>query len=388
MLLLLVMAAATGCRPAKPVEQPPPVVLYAEARALTGSETWKSHTYLGMVRGEMEIDLSFKVSGLIESIGDAHGDWHEGDPVARGQPLARLKQGDFRAALDQTEANARFAGQRWTNNHQLFFAPEPAISRQEWEKTDAEFKGAQADRERAWQALQDSQLLAPFDGKVLARLANSGEMVQPGKLVLRFAKVQPFVSIELGVPDRVLAQVRKLEAGRTNRVRITALDQTEFTGVVSEIGEGAKEGSRLFRVVVKVRNDRDLIKSGMTASVTFDSDASPGSDDLLVPLSALVAASDKLNRGNENQLAVFVVRPEGRVEERLVWTGDLVRSSIIVTNNPAAPRSLVQGDPVVVVGASQLRDGMRVDARPVRATPGTALPRNPPPAPRTASPRP
>lgn len=358
------LALTAGCRRAPPAALPPPVVLFEIAQPLTEAETQRSHTYLGMVRGEIETDLSFRVGGLLESIGPGGGDWREGDGVTNGQEVARLQQADFQAAFRRAQAQADYAGQRWTNNHQLFFAKEPAISRQEWEKTDSEFKAAQAEREREAQALQDSRLFAPFTGRILARLANPGEMVPPGRTVLRLAKVQPFVAVELGVPDRVITQI---QPGQSIPVRVSALDWTNFTGVVREVGAGAKEGSRLFRVVLNVRNDRDLIKSGMTASVTFAENPVNRPGDVLVRLSALVAASARANAGGrEDQLAVFVVGPDNRVHERPVETGDIIRSSVVVSTN------LNAGDRVVVVGASQLRDGQTVDARPVPREGGSA----------------
>jgi RND family efflux transporter MFP subunit len=341
-------------------------VIYETARALTPSDTQKAHTYLGVVRGEIETDLGFKIGGPLELIGNGERDWHEGDTVSRGTLLARLKQADFQAAFDQTAAETRFASQRWTNNHQLYFAKDPAISRQEWEKTDAEFRAAEAKHEQARQALEDSKILAPFDGKVLARLVNSGEMVLPSRTVLRLAKVRPFVSVEFGVPDRVVTSIKP---GQTIPLHVSAFEwkRTNFLGVVSEVGAGAKEGSRLFRVVLRVPNDEDLLRSGMTASVTFENQRLARPGDVLVRLSALVAASAHGNPArDENQLAVFVVdEAAGCVRERTVATDDILRSSIIVTNGLAA------GDKVVVVGAGLLQDGVRVRAVPVKSDPAS-----------------
>jgi hypothetical protein len=105
----------------------------------------------------------------------------------------------------------------------------------------------------------------------------------------------------------------------------------------------------------------------MTASVIFQGAADERADDVIVPLSALVAASEKVPRDGEHQLAVFVVDEDNRVRERAVWTDDIVRSSIIVTNNVTLARdpraNLRVRERVVTAGASQLREGQRV--RPV-----------------------
>ncbi|MCZ7635604.1 MAG: efflux RND transporter periplasmic adaptor subunit [Verrucomicrobia bacterium] len=91
---------------------------------------------------------------------------------------------------------------------------------------------------------------APFDGRVLARLASAGETVLPGRPVLRIADLET-VSIELGVPDRVVSEI---EPGAMIELTVAALEGRRFAGRVAEVGVAAREGSRLYKVVLKVPN--------------------------------------------------------------------------------------------------------------------------------------
>ena len=65
-------------------------------------------SYLALVKFDHETDLSFKVGGILVSIGPAPGtDWDEGTPVKAGTVLAELKQADFTNALNSARARRR-----------------------------------------------------------------------------------------------------------------------------------------------------------------------------------------------------------------------------------------------------------------------------------------
>ena len=195
-------------------------------------------------------------------------------------------------------------------------------------------------------------MLAPFDGAIAARSVNNGETISVGKSVLKLADMRQ-MSVELGIPDRLIGRVR---VGKEFPVRVTTLEASTFMGRVSEVGVAAKDGARLFRVVIKVPNPDGALRSGMTASVAFDSQDSFPRGSVLIPMSALVSAST-VKATCANQLAVFVVDAEGKARERLVKTDDLLRSSVIVMEG------LKAGEKVVTAGASTLYDGAPVDAR-------------------------
>jgi RND family efflux transporter MFP subunit len=226
-----------------------------------------------------------------------------------------------------------------------------AVSLQEVDTSSARRQSADAELAQAKQALEDSVLRARYDGTILARLANPGETISAGKPVLRVADLRQ-MSVELGVPDRLIGQI---QVDQEIPVKVSALEGLSFTGRVSEVGAAAKAGVRLFRVVIKVRNPKGALKSGMTASVALGEGAIFPAGSVLVPLSALVSSS---RESAANQLAVFVVDCDSRARERVVTTDDLVRSSVVVT------KGLVAGEKVVSVGASALYDGALVDARP------------------------
>jgi RND family efflux transporter MFP subunit len=348
--LITLCALITGCHRQKPAEPPKNVVRVVAAESLASCKMQAHAEYIAMLKGDVETDLSFKVGGIVEVMGRTGEtrDWQEGARVAKGEILARLKPEDFVSSIKSARAKAEMDRQQYEREVKLREAG--AVSQQELEAAAASQQASEAALAQAEQALKDSVLLAPYDGIVVARPANNGETIGVGKIVLKVADLRQ-MSVELGIPDRLIGRVR---VGKEFPVRVTTLEASTFTGRVSEVGVAAKDGARLFRVVIKVPNPDGVLRSGMTASVTLDDkDSFPGGS-VLVPLSALVSSS---KASGSNQLSVFVMDANGKAHERPVKTDDLLRSSIIVTEG------LKPGDPVVTAGASTLYDGAPVDAR-------------------------
>lgn len=316
----------------------------AEASPLT--EGQRGAAYLATVKGRNQLSLSFLVPGIVELIGPGSGlgDWQEGAPVRRGQLLAQLKPSDFLAASNSAAAQAELDRTQYDRTARLL--KDGAASQQEFDRALAAMRASEANLELRRQDLLDSRILAPFNGTILKREVNAGETVAAGRPVLTVADLSE-VEVEVGVPDRL---VGRLEPGMPVPLQVSSLGDEHFVGEVKEVGVAAREGSRLFRVVIKVDNEAGRLRPGMAASVFLD-DATitdrgrrPA---LLVRLSALVARS-------ERELAVFVVS-NGVARLRTVGTSDILQSSILVTNH------LEPGEQVVVAGASQLYDGARVE---------------------------
>jgi RND family efflux transporter MFP subunit len=347
--MVLVLA---GC--GKPAARPPEKAL-VRAAVVEPQDNVRSDgeaSYLALVKFDHETDLSFKVGGILVSIGSAPGtDWDEGTPVKAGTVLAELKQADFTNALSSARARAELAGKTIERFRKLRVTD--AISQQELDVTEADWRTAQAQLDQAEQNLRDSRLLASKDGVVLMRYVNSRVTVAPGQRVLRFADTS-LMSVELGLPDRL---VGRLSPGKEVPVEVSGLEGLKpFRGCVSEVGVAASTEGRLFRVVIKVPNPDGLLRSGMTARIHVGDTPAVKPGTVCVPLSALVTlAPDGRSVGTgPAQLGVYVVQ-EGKVVTRAVKTGDILSSSILVTEGLRA------GEQVVTSGASFLYDGAPIE---------------------------
>lgn len=349
--LLGVALALVGC--GKPAAKAPEKHLVRTAVVAPADQTRTDGdaSYLASVKFDHETDLSFKVGGIVDQIGPVVGkDWDEATPVITGTVLAELKQADFNNAYHSARAKADLAVKTLERFRKL--RATDAISQQELDVAEADARTAQAQLDQAEQNLRDSRLVVTKDGVVLARYVNSHVTVAQGQRVLRFADTG-LMSVELGLPDRLIG---RFTPGKEVDVAVSALEGLPpFKGRVSEVGVAASTDGRLFRVVIKVPNPDGLLRSGMTARIQVgNSAAKPGT--VCIPLSALVTLVSEGNSqtGGQTQLGVFVVQ-NGKALQRAVQTGDILNSSILITEG------LRVGEQVVTSGASFLYDGAPVE---------------------------
>jgi membrane fusion protein (multidrug efflux system) len=262
-----------------------------------------------------------------------------------------LKQADFTNALISARARAELVGKTLERFRKL--RSTDAISQQELDVTEADWRTAEAQLDQAEQNLKDSSLVAGKRGVVLMRYVNSRVTVSPGQRVLRFADTS-LMSVELGLPDRLIG---RLAPGQKVDVEVSALEGLPpFRGRVTEVGVVASSEGRLFRAVIKVPNPDGLLRSGMTARIHVEDGVAAKAGTVCIPLSALVTFPDngKSQAGGETQVGVFVVAND-QAMKRVVKTGDILNSSILVTDG------LHAGEQVVISGASFLYDGAPVE---------------------------
>jgi RND family efflux transporter MFP subunit len=262
-----------------------------------------------------------------------------------------LKQAEFANALSSARARAELTSKTLERLRKL--RETDAISQQELDVSEADWRTSQSQLDQAEQNLRDSRLVAAKDGVVLARYVNSRVTVSPGQSVLRFADTT-LMSVELGLPDRL---VGRLSPGKEIPVEVSGLEGLPtLKGRVTEVGIAASSEGRLFRVVIKVPNPDGLLRSGMTARIHVGDTpmAAPGT--VCIPLSALVSLVPEANSqaNGQTQLGVFIVQ-NGKAVKRAVKTGDILNSSIQVTEG------LRPGEQVVTSGASFLYDGAPIE---------------------------
>jgi HlyD family secretion protein len=138
----------------------------------------------------------------------------------------------------------------------------------------ASLKSAQARR-------RDTVLTSPLDGFVTGRFADPGAIASPSQPVLavQFMK-QVWVSV--AVPEEVCS---RLHIGGTAKVRLDAVPDKTFTASIIQINPSADVQSRQFTVRVILSNQADLLKPGMFAHVTFETERIPHA--LVVPREAI-----------------------------------------------------------------------------------------------------
>ena len=398
------VVACFGCTPPPQVEADPvrPVKMMV---ASVGSGT-QQRTFPGTVEASRRVELAFQVSGILVSL-----PVKEGDRVAVGDLIAQLRQDEFQARvaslqadLDQAraaltalragerpeeqlrrEAQVRQAEARMVNARADFdrasrLVDSRAISRAEFDQAQTAYRVAVEDHRAAIQMaeqalvareedilakeasvrglearlveahlqLQDSTLLAPYDGVIAARFVEDGQNVRAKEPIVRFQDVDE-VEIRVDVPEAVMTtDIRRADIVEM-LARLSGAPGLQFPVQIREISQVADPTTQTFQVRTAMQApDGVQALPGMTATVTATyRRASVLGERVLVPTAAVVKSAD-------GEQIVWVIDAEGRTAARPVMVGSVSGGSIEIVDG------LQPGERIAIAGMSFLRDGMIV----------------------------
>src|SRR5437867_10852328 len=268
-----------------------------------GSVTGAGITANGYVVARTKASVSAKIPGRMSYLGVG-----EGSHGRRGQVIARLESGDYRAALLAARAAAaatevQLAQARRDLERSRSLRASNVISDAELESatTRASTLAAQLDEQRAQVALaranlENTNVRAPFDGTVLRKDAEVGEIVAPssaGGGLTRTAIVTMAdlgsLEVEVDVNEAYIAQIRNEQAAR---ITLDAYPDTSFAGRVRQVVPTADRQKATVQVKVAILDRDSRILPEMGAKVLFAKESSEGAAAparrAMVPADALV----------------------------------------------------------------------------------------------------
>jgi len=286
----------------------------------------------GSVEPWEDLTLSAEVGGKIEWLGA-----EEGDRVQKGEELSRVDTEATQAKLDEVKARYHLANQELERLENL--TKRGVGSKQDLDKARSQQAVMEANLKATQIALKKSVIKAPIDGIVDKRFKDQGEFIEPGTPLIRLVQVDR-VKVVVGIPER---DVSYFSPGDKVTVKLDALADKTFDGVIHQIATTADESTRTFKTQVAVENPDGKLKPGMIARVDLVRHTYPNS--LLVPMFSVISL--------ENQRYAFVVE-DGVAKMRAIETGVLQGSEVQVT------KGLHAGDHLIVVGQRDARPGQRV----------------------------
>ena len=195
---LAALVGLGGCKPKQDANADPRVVERLVAVARVEPAGADSNRYTGVVGARVESGLGFRISGkVVERLVDT------GQAVRRGQALMRIDPTDYTHALAAQTGAVSAARARWTEaaadeRRDRGLAATGAISHAAYDAVKAASDSAKAlldaasAQERVARNQEDYALLAAdADGIVMRTLAEPGQVVAPGQVVVQLAHAGP-----------------------------------------------------------------------------------------------------------------------------------------------------------------------------------------------------
>ncbi len=352
--LLMLALAAGGCseRP-RPSEAQARTVTAAALRVrgvpATHGHVDAASALVGRLDPYERATLAVRLAGVLREVRVDVGDRvHAGQVLATLQVPGLAAQAEAAAATSEaarseTALRDDAAGRAATvadRNRAAISEQEVLAARQAAGAAQARSSAAGAEARRLRDLVNDTRLVAPFDGVVVARRRDRGTSVSPSDVVLEVARVD-LLRIRLEVPE---AQAGFVRAGSPATVTLPTLGGRRLDATISRFAPALDGRTRMLPVEIDVPNPDGTLVGGARAEVRLG--GGEGREAVLVPSEALL---------REGADSVIYVADGQTARRRVVVPGyDNGREAEI-------REGVSVGDVVLVGGRGLLRDGVAVE---------------------------
>ena len=338
MLLWLTLAVA-GCARAKAADRTADHRVPVRVAPLAVERVAQPVTVTGTLGPKQEIALGFKTGGVVARVLV-----DEGQAVRAGQTLAALDLGEIDPAVARAQSAADKAERDFARMSRLYADSVATLSQVEDAQTGRDV--ARAELQAASFNRRHAIIVAPSNGVILRRSAESGELVQPGTTVLVLGSDARGKVVRAGLADRDVVRLRR---GDTATVRFGALPGRELAGRVTEIAAAADPLTGTYRVEVALAGAEGLA-SGLVGTVEIRPAA--GGAVTMVPNAAVLEAD-----GTHG--TVYTLAADGlHVERRAVTIAFLAGERTGIAAGLEGARA------VITDWAAYLEHGARVEVLP------------------------
>ena len=320
-------------------------------------------TASGYVVAQRKAAVASKATGRLEYLSVV-----EGDRVKRGQVLARIEDTDMKASLAQARANLQVNeadlkdATQWLDRQKKLL--QSGVSMQsDYDAAEARYQRvlasidmAKATVVGAQVALENTLIRAPFDGTVLTKNADVGEMVAPmaasasSKSAVVTIADMGSLQVEADVSE---SNIERIVPDQPCEITLDAYPTVRYQGYVAKVVPTADRAKATVMVKVGFKSYDSKVLPEMSAKVLFltkaaDVAALSAKPMLTVPLTAVAT------RGGKK--VVYAVHENQAVETPIV-VGREFGALVEVTQGVSS------GDKVITNVTEQIGNGSRIKIR-------------------------
>jgi multidrug efflux system membrane fusion protein len=311
---------------------------------------------LGTAQAFYTAKITARVDGQLQDV-----KFVEGQPVHKGDLLARIDPRPYQAALDQATATrardgAQLANARRDLERYKSLIPSNLASKQQLDtqaalvtQLEAQIQADQATIDNARTQLDYTRIVAPIDGRTGIRLVDPGNNLRATDStgIVVITQLQP-ISVVFTLPEESLGAVSDaLSAGKVTVAALSRDGQTELDrGTLALIDNEIDQTTGTARLKATFPNAHNKLWPGefVNARVLVQTDHG-----------ALTIPSTAVQRGPGGTFA-YVVKSDSTVEARSVITGGDVGALTVVQSG------LAPGERVVTSNQYRLQPGAHVRA--------------------------
>lgn len=328
-------------------------------------------TVVGNLIGLQTVDVAPRTNGRLVSV-----NIQLGDPVRRGQVLAKVEDREIveqvsqaeasqqvsKATIRQREADLKVAEVNFERSKNLF--QRQLLAKQALDDAESKFLAAEAQidlsKAQLMQAdarlqelrinLQNTNVTSPVDGFVGKRNVDPGAMVSqntPIASVVEISRLKMVVNV-------VEKDIRLVTVGDSGDVDVDAYPGEKFRGRIARVAPVLDPATRTATMEIEIANSDNRLKPGMYARVSLT--VEERQDTLVAPKTAVIDFESKRGvwMANQDNRAIFKPVELGLEDvDRVEITAGLKEGDRIVTTGAAAVRNndlLIEAGAPVPVG--------------------------------------
>ncbi|WP_181416615.1 efflux RND transporter periplasmic adaptor subunit [Nitrospira lenta] len=369
-LLIVLLAGAVAVWKTGLLDPMPAVEVTAVVRMPAGGVSGLAAT--GYVVAQRQASIASKGTGRMEYLGVKVG-----DRVKEGEVIARLEHTDMdallrqaRAKLDVARAQLATAKPEW-QDATLHFDRMKSLMEQSFatqsefdmagarlrraagavKSAEAAIKAAEAEQQSAEVQVESTIVRAPFDGTVVKKFAEVGEVVAPmAASTLSRGSVVAIADMHSVTVDAEVSEsmIHRVQAGQPVEIQLDSVPDHRYRGEVAQVMPIADRAKATILTRVRFLDLDEQVRPELSAKVTFG--VRPGAAESMgeewgVPSTAVVTKSGR---------SVVLLARDGTIVEQEVQPGAPVKSLTPVRG------ALSQTDEVVIAPSDSLRSGVAV----------------------------
>jgi membrane fusion protein, multidrug efflux system len=335
LILFAILIVMASCQQKQEAVKKESASIRVKAQAVQTVSGLSNLRYSGTVEAAQTIPLTFQSSGTVEQVLV-----QEGDAVRKGQLLAVVNKADNQSFLNSAKADYQQAKDAYDRLKQVY--DKGSLSEVKWVEMETNMKKAESQLELAKNSLDKCNLYAPTSGIVGKRNVEPGQSAISSFSPIELVKIEK-VSVKISVPENEIGKIKK---GMIATFTISALENKNFKGTITNVGVVADKFARTYEVKMTVDNPNLEMNPGMVCDVMMNT--STDRELLIVPYSAVSKDSD----GNS---FVYTLQSDNQsVKKQMIKVGNYQSSGVEVLSGLTANQA------VIVEGKEKLTDNSQI----------------------------
>jgi membrane fusion protein, multidrug efflux system len=306
--------------------KPMPVDVLIAKETSNSSSVFSSGT---LVANE-EVDLRSEASGILTNLFIK-----EGTLVSKGQLIAKINDADIKARIKKLNYEEELAKQ--TEARQKKLLDINAISKEEYDLAVNKINTLSADKESLMVALKQTEVRAPFTGKIGLKSISVGAYLSPSVSIARLIQTNP-IKMDFTIPEKYSSRVKL----GTKVMMSTDGSNEERQAIVTAIDPKIDEALRTIKVRTTLPNANGALVPGMFVKVKVPLGAA---QTIMLPTESIIPFA-----GGKK---VYVVR-NGKAKEASINSGMRTERELEVISGIKA------GDTIIISGLMNIKDGQGV----------------------------